>query len=194
MSTRIAPVLPLRAMRTVGVGHPHRNARPSRFFEDGPAPAMRTNPLRPGHVSNDIWKTGALPYQLHAVHEDPTLGPRQIHPPKGGTIIRIAEIAPESEEIRNMTPEKAREVFKAMGNEAASSFGRGGRHPMMHRTETIDYAICIEGEITMLLDEGEVTLKAGDVLIQLGTNHAWSNRSEASAYLAFVLVDAEPVT
>ena len=138
-----------------------------------------------------LFRSGPLPYQLHAVHEDPTLGPRQIHPPKGGTIIRIAEIGPESEEIRNMSPEKAREVFKAMGNEGASTHGRGGRHPMMHRTETIDYAICIEGEIVMLLDEGEVTLRAGDVLIQLGTNHAWSNRSGKVAKMLYVLIDGE---
>jgi uncharacterized cupin superfamily protein len=62
---------------------------------------------------------------------------------------------------------------------------------MMHRTETIDYAICIEGEITMLLDEGEVTLRAGDVLIQLGTNHAWSNRSGKVAKMLYVLIDGE---
>ncbi|MEI7681175.1 MAG: cupin domain-containing protein [Betaproteobacteria bacterium] len=177
------------SVRRVVVGHDE--AGNSILIEDGPAPAIRTNPLRPGHVSNDIWKTGELPYKLHASHEDPTLGTRQIHPPNGGTIIRIAEIAPESEEIRNMTPEEAREVFRSMGNEGASSFGRGGRHPMMHRTETIDYAICIEGEITMLLDKGEVTLKAGDVLIQLGTNHAWSNRSGKVAKMLYVLIDGQ---
>jgi len=176
-------------VRRVVVGHNQEGK--SVVISDGPAPAVRTNPMRPGHVSNDLWQTGPLPYKLHAVHDDPTLGPRQIHPPKGGTIIRIAEIGPESEEIRNMTPEKAREVFKAMGNEAASSFGRGGRHPMMHRTQTIDYATCIEGEITMLLDEGEVNLKAGDVLIQLGTNHAWSNRSGKVAKMLYVLIDGE---
>jgi quercetin dioxygenase-like cupin family protein len=59
----------------------------------------------------------------------------------------------------------------------------------MHRTETIDYAIVLSGEITMLLDEGEVLLKAGDVLVQCGTNHAWSNRSNAPCIVAFVLVD-----
>ena len=61
----------------------------------------------------------------------------------------------------------------------------------MHRTETIDYAIILSGEITMLLDEGEVLLKAGDVLVQCGTNHAWSNRSNAPCVVAFVLLDGE---
>jgi uncharacterized cupin superfamily protein len=61
----------------------------------------------------------------------------------------------------------------------------------MHRTETIDFAIILSGEITMLLDEGEVLLKAGDVLVQCGTNHAWSNRSSAPCVVAFVLIDGE---
>ena len=57
----------------------------------------------------------------------------------------------------------------------------------------MDYAIVLSGEVHALMDEGEVLLKAGDVLIQRGTNHAWSNRSDDSAYVAFVLVDAAPV-
>ena len=95
---------------------------------DGLAPAVRTNPLRPGHVSVDLWKTAATPAILQAEEPDPTLGPKQIHPPFGGTVIRISEIAPETEAIRNLPPEQAREVFKSMGNEDASTFGHGGRH------------------------------------------------------------------
>ena len=63
----------------------------------------------------------------------------------------------------------------------------------LHRTDTVDYAICISGEIDMFLDEANfVTLRAGDVLIQRGTYHAWANRSSAPCVLAVVLVDAEP--
>jgi uncharacterized cupin superfamily protein len=61
----------------------------------------------------------------------------------------------------------------------------------MHRTETIDYAIVLNGEITMLLDESEVLLKAGDILVQCGTNHAWVNRSNASCSVAFILIDGK---
>ena len=60
----------------------------------------------------------------------------------------------------------------------------------MHRTETIDYAIVLEGEITMVMDKEDVVLRAGDVLVQCGTNHAWSNRSKP-AVVAFVLIDGE---
>jgi uncharacterized cupin superfamily protein len=59
----------------------------------------------------------------------------------------------------------------------------------MHRTETIDYAIILEGEIHMLLDREEVHLKAGDIVVQCGTNHAWSNRSDKPCKVAFILID-----
>lgn len=160
-------------------------------LSDGLAPHIKTNPLRPGHRSSDIWKTNEAPVILRADEADPTQGPRTIHPAPRGTVIRIAELQPESEEIRNMTPEKAREVFGAMGNETASTFGRGGRHPMMHRTETIDYAVVLEGEITLVLDDEDVQLKQGDVVIQRGTNHAWSNRSNKVARMLYVLIDGE---
>jgi len=68
-----------------------------------------------------------------------------------------------------------------------------GNEPRMHRTETIDYVIVLEGEIEMDMDDSTVTLKAGDVMVQRGTNHAWANRGTARARLAFVLVDAQPL-
>lgn len=158
-------------------------------ISDGLAPTVRTNPLRPGHISVDIWKTAASPVLLSREEPDPTVGPKQIHPPHNGTVIRISEIAPESDAIRNLDPHKAREVFKAMGNEGASTFGRGGRHPFMHRTETLDYAVVLAGEIDLLLDDEDVHLKAGDVAIQRGTNHAWSNRSDKACRMLYILID-----
>ena len=67
---------------------------------------------------------------------------------------------------------------------------------LMHRTETLDYAIILSGEAEMELDDGETisNLKAGDVVIQRGTNHGWANRSSAPVRYLFVLIDAEPVT
>jgi quercetin dioxygenase-like cupin family protein len=68
-----------------------------------------------------------------------------------------------------------------------------GNNPVRHRTETIDYVICLEGEIEMDMDDSSVTLKAGDVLVQRGTNHSWMNRSAKRARIAVVLVDAKPL-
>lgn len=176
-------------IRRVVTGH-DKNGK-AIVISDGLAPAVKTNPLRPGHRSSDIWKTNASPAPITATEPDPTLGPRTIHPAAGGTVIRIAEIAPESDELRNLTPEGARAVFAAMGNEAASTYGRGGRHPMMHRTQTVDYAVLLEGELTLLLDDEDVVLKAGDVVVQRGTNHAWSNRSGKPCRILYVLMDGE---
>jgi quercetin dioxygenase-like cupin family protein len=160
-------------------------------LEDGDAPAVRTNPKRPGHISTDLWKTSESPVIVRREEADPTAGPKQIHPPPRGTVFRISEIAPETEAIRNMDPSQAKDVFKAMGNENASTFGQNQRHPFMHRTETVDYAVVLEGEIVMLLDDEDVHLKAGDVVIQRGTNHAWSNRSDKPAKMLYVLIDGE---
>ncbi|HYH42001.1 MAG TPA: cupin domain-containing protein [Burkholderiales bacterium] len=160
-------------------------------IEDRDAPAVRTNPHRPGHISVDLWRTSASPVLLKAEEADPTAGPKVIHPSPQGTVFRISEIAPETEAIRNMDPAKAKEVFKAMGAENASTFGQNKRHPFMHRTETVDYAVVLEGEVVMLLDDDEVHLKAGDVVIQRGTNHAWSNRSDKPVKMLYVLVDGE---
>jgi quercetin dioxygenase-like cupin family protein len=68
-----------------------------------------------------------------------------------------------------------------------------GNHAHMHRTETIDYVIVLEGRIDMDMDDSTVSLKAGDVMVQRGTNHAWVNRGTERARVAFVLIDAEPL-
>jgi quercetin dioxygenase-like cupin family protein len=170
----------------------HDSSGKSIVISDGLTPTLKTNPVRPGHRSTEIWRTHAAPAPITAGEADPTVnGPRTIHPSPRGTVIRIAEWAPESEEIRRLTPEQARAIFKAMGNENASTFGRGGRHPIMHRTETIDYAVILEGELTLLLDDEDVTLKTGDVVIQRGTNHGWRNVSNRPCRILFVLIDAQ---
>jgi quercetin dioxygenase-like cupin family protein len=110
-------------------------------------------------------------------------------PTKNGTVLRINSFPPESEAVRAMKPADSLRVFEGLGNPKAATFGKGGRHPMMHHTESIDYALILSGEITMLLDDEEVLLKAGDVVVQCGTNHAWSNRSEAPCLVAFILID-----
>jgi mannose-6-phosphate isomerase-like protein (cupin superfamily) len=176
-------------IRRVVTGH-DENGR-AIVISDELAPAVRTSPLRPGHISVDLWKTDAMPVVIRRTESDPTAGPKQIHPPPRGTVFRISEIAPETEAIRNLDAEKAREVFRAMGNESASTAGKGGRHPFMHRTETLDYAVVLSGEITLLLDEQDVLLREGDVVIQRGTNHAWSNRSNKPVLMLYVLIDGE---
>jgi len=67
----------------------------------------------------------------------------------------------------------------------------GGKRTAMHRTQTLDYVVVIEGELVLLLEDSEVTLKQGDVVVQRGTNHAWENRSDKVARAAFFHIDAQ---
>jgi mannose-6-phosphate isomerase-like protein (cupin superfamily) len=176
-------------IRRVVTGH-DRNGR-AIVVSDGPAPFVHINPTNPENWSTDIWRTDATPAPIAAVAAEPTLGPRRQLPNARGTVVRINRVPPESDAIRDMDAESSRRAFAALGNETAATFGNGGRHPLMHRTETIDYAIVLAGEVTMVLDDTDVDLKAGDVVVQCGTNHAWSNRSKAPCIIAFVLIDGE---
>jgi len=159
------------------------------IVSDAYAPAVTTVPLWPGLVSTDIWKTNASPVVIGKDEPDPTLGPRALQPAPQGTVIRISMVPPETEEILKLDANKAKELFKEAGNADASTLGRGARHPLMHRTETLDYALVLDGEITLLLDDSEVQLKTGDVVIQRGTNHAWSNRSGKPVRMLYILID-----
>ena len=176
-------------IRRVVTGHDEQGK--AVVLSDADAPAVRTVPLWPGLVSTDLWKTGAAPVVLGRAEPDPTLGPRTLQPSPRGTIFRISIVPPETESILALDANAAKEVFRGVGNGEASTLGHGARHPLMHRTETLDYALVLEGEITMLLDDSEVHLKAGDVVIQRGTNHAWSNRSGKPVRMLYVLIDGQ---
>jgi mannose-6-phosphate isomerase-like protein (cupin superfamily) len=178
-----------RAIRRVVTGHDKSGK--AIILSDGAVPVVHSNPMRPGQLSYEVWKTSAMPIPLPADEPEPTGGKRQLHPVANGTVFRISEVPPESDAIRNLTPEAARAAFAASNAEEASTWGRGGRHPLMHRTETVDYAVVLEGEITLLLDEGEVMLKAGDVVIQRGTNHAWRNHTSKPTRMLYVLMDGK---
>jgi len=178
-----------KQVRRVVTGH-DKNGK-TIVISDGPAPFVHVNPIDPEWYSTDIWRTGETPARIVAAAPEPTLGPRRQMPGKRGTVLRINHFPPESEAVRRMTPEESRRAFAALGNEKAATFGRGGRHPLMHRTETIDYALVLSGEITMVMDQEDVVLKAGDIVVQCGTNHAWANRSNAHCVVAFVLIDGE---
>ena len=176
-----------RQFRRVVTGH-DANGK-AVVISDGPSPLVHVNPNEPEWYSADMFRTGEMPARILAQTPETTLGPRRQMPTKSGTVIRINHFPPEPEAVRAMTPEDSQRAFAALGNQKAATFGKGGRHPLMHRTESIDYAIVLEGEITMVMDKEDVVLKAGDVLVQCGTNHAWSNRSDKPCVVCFVLID-----
>jgi hypothetical protein len=158
----------------------------SRIIEDAPASAARTVAQRPGYRALNVWRSAESPVRINA--PDTTPEHRGILPPKGGTILRIIDFPPEPkdpQELKRMLDA----TFGGIYNDAAHD--KQARHPGMHRTETLDYAIVLEGEIWAVMDEGETLMRAGDVLIQRGTNHAWANRSAKTARIAFVLIDGK---
>lgn len=157
----------------------------SHIAADGVSPAIMTMPGREGYRNNNIWRTVGSPAPIDA--PDTVLEHRGVLPPKGGTVLRVIDIPPEDPdpEVRQRATEA---VFKAMFADAKHDSSHA-RHPGMHVTDTIDYAIVLRGELVAIMDEGETIMRAGDILIQRGTNHAWANRSGAIARIAFILVD-----
>ncbi|TDI64886.1 MAG: cupin domain-containing protein [Alphaproteobacteria bacterium] len=124
--------------------------------------------------------------------EDTVLGDISLEPPKGGVTFRYFIVSPEN---KNMTAEERAELDAA----TAAAFEMAGagharvdtsRHPAMHKTATLDFIILLRGAVTLLLDEDEVDLKQGDVVVQRATNHAWINHGEDPALLVAVLIDA----
>lgn len=105
----------------------------------------------------------------------PGLGPLTLPPPQAGTRVRFVDIPPDTAEFLAHGATRMKEAFTQAGDTAASTVKRGSPHPLMHRTESVDYGVVIEGEITLVLDDSEVLLKPGSVVIQRGTNHAWAN-------------------
>ena len=167
----------------------HDAAGKAIVISDGFTPVVKTDPLRPGYRGTDIWKTAAMPVPITGSETDPTLGLRPLLPAPNGTTIRITELGPETEELRTLSADKVRAVFEGASAGSASTFKEGARHPLMHRTETIDYAVVLEGEITLVLDDQDVVLKTGDVVVQRGNNHSWSNRSGKVVRMLYVLID-----
>ena len=157
-------------------------------LSDGLVPRVYTNPLRPGHRSSDIWETRGMPVSLSLDEPDPVAVVDSFLPPLG-VKIRISELEPEPESVRTIDPKVAAEWYRDSGHTSSSTFGKGGRHPLMHRTETIDYAVVLEGQMTLVMDDQEIVLNAGDVVVQRGTNHAWSNRSSSRVRMLYILID-----
>jgi len=143
-----------------------------------------TSEHRPGGRTN-LWRTTSMPAS-YGGDRDEADATFTVEPPREGVNFRIAEFPPEDAAV--MAKLDGTKAFAETG--AAHRIVKGARHPFMHRTDTVDYAIVLEGEIDMLLDDEDVHLKTGDVVIQRGTNHAWANRYDKLCRIAFVLIDA----
>ncbi len=173
-----------RPIRRIVTGHNAEGC--SVFLMDGIAENIRGRPG--GGAVTELWTTDSAPAN-NSGDEDTGTRPSALQPPPKGTRFRMVEYPPDSARFAAGTEYTA---FRnaGLGRSAATDTSR---HPGMHKTDSIDYAIVLSGEIYAVMDEGETLMRPGDCLIQRGTSHAWSNRSNGPCQVAFVLVDAEPI-
>jgi len=172
-------------VRRVVTGHNAKGR--SCFLMDGLAPNVKEMESMPGVALTDLWETTASPASNEG-SADATARPVRLEPPKDGTLLRIVEFPPDS-------------VWRGRANAGRAFVSIGAGHapdkasddPMRHKTNTVDYIIVLKGEIYAILDEGDTLLKAGDLLVQRGTNHSWSVRGNEPCIVAAILVNAHPV-
>jgi hypothetical protein len=180
----------LKKIRRIVTGHDARGR--SIFLSDAPSHHVMTLQSIPTFGVTEIWNTDSTPADNRKA-KDPCKTPVQLAPPKRGTVVRVVEFPPDQRWIKSADRNKAFASMGSSGAQALAHDASASRHPMMHRTKTIDYAIVLAGEIWALMDIGDKKMQAGDILVQRGTNHAWSNRSNKPCLIAFVLIDAKPL-
>jgi mannose-6-phosphate isomerase-like protein (cupin superfamily) len=141
-----------------------------------------------GVTNTVLWVTDRAPADLS---DSVDAGGRKVGivPPPNGTIFRVIELAPEKD-LKSDYETRLR-LVRGLGLAPEGPSREHPRDPGMHRTKTIDYIVILSGEIRMLLDDSEIYLKAGDVVVQRGTNHAWVNLGDEPCRIAVILVDAK---
>ena len=170
-----------KPMRRIVTGHDAQGKAVALF--DGPSIPKQRSPG--GNAVTMLWVTGENPVDMSG-NQDRAATPVGVPPPANGSIFRIVDFPPYSP---NAAPVDHHKMLLGMGIDPDTQ--GYARHANTHRTKSIDYAIVLEGEIDMLMDDTDVHVKAGDVLVQQGTNHAWVNNGDKPCRIAFILIDAK---
>jgi mannose-6-phosphate isomerase-like protein (cupin superfamily) len=153
---------------------------------DGPAPDVRIDPARPGYASERLWVTDSHPAKI--VFETAHL-PHTIEPPPGGSVCRVVTFPPDAGWKGKVGAAQVQSFFRDMGSPGASTYSPLAPHPYMQKTRALEFCVVLEGEAVLVLDTQEVPVKTGDIVVQRGTNHAWSNRSAAPVRIAIASHD-----
>ncbi|HZM45015.1 MAG TPA: hypothetical protein VFC14_09300 [Burkholderiales bacterium] len=164
-----------------------REAGKSNLVGDGPSPDVRVDPARPGFALQRMWVVDGSPAKI--VYETLHL-PEVLLPPSRGSVLNVFTFPPDAAWEGKAGEREVRAYFQAVGAPGACSWSAQAPHPYMQRTRTLDLCMVTEGEIVLVLDTGEVTLKAGEIVIQRGTQHAWNNRSGKPAVVVIASHDA----
>ncbi|MEM7252708.1 MAG: cupin domain-containing protein [Pseudomonadota bacterium] len=181
----------LRPVRRVVTGHDDHGR--AVILSDSVSPHTKEAALQPGRGLTDLWRTFSTPADNRG-DVDNADTEVVLTPPTNGSVFRFFQVIPESQGGGSHEEQQriASAAFAGMG--ADHNRDPDARHPNMHQTETTDYIIVLEGEVTMLVDEGEVHLQPMDVVVQRGTNHAWVNHGSEPAILAAILIDASSLS
>ena len=159
----------------------------SKFLMDGDAPCVLVMDKMGDLTVTDLWETMASPAD-NTGEKDNADRPVHLEPLANGTVFRVVDFPPDSAWKDGAVGAEAFEQLQA----SHAADGDSG-DPGMHTTDTVDYAMVLDGEIWAVMDTEERLMKAGDVLIQRGTNHAWANKTDSFCRMMFVLCDAHPV-
>jgi mannose-6-phosphate isomerase-like protein (cupin superfamily) len=170
-----------KTTRRIVTGHDAQGKAVALF--DSAVPSRQRSPG--GNAVTMVWVAGETPVDMSGTGDraETKVG---VPPPPNGSIFRIVDFPPAT---AGAHPVDHHAMLVGMGIDPATQ--GYSRHAHTHRTRSIDYAIVLDGEIDMLMDDTEVHVKAGDVLVQQGTNHAWVNNGTRPCRIAFILIDAE---
>ena len=162
---------------------------------DGRSAVLSTEPAATSIQSKEgfywratLWATEELPPN-NQVEGDRAVGIERREPYPGGMLYRALEIPPDRKDAEEHKAVLA-DLNVQVEQKHAPSADDLARHPSMHRTDTLDCITCVIGEIYLVTDVDEVLMKPGDSVVIRGTNHAWSNRSDAPALLVGTMIDA----
>lgn len=158
-----------------------REVNRSCLISDGPSPDVRLDPARPGFALQRMWVTDATPAKI--VAESLQL-PHVLEPPGNGSVLNVVTFPPDVEWEGRVGSREVRAYFESVGSPGASTYSPQAPHPYMQKTSTLDFCVILEGEAWLQLDTGEVPMKAGEIAILRGANHAWRNRSTKPVVIA----------
>lgn len=158
-------------------------------IHDSDAPNVHPRPNSPGTYFYELWTFDNCPMTLAGKKDgSPADQPLNHSPPVEGAHWRIVR---SSGDQKKLDPARARQSHSIMNRSGASELKDGGRHWNMHRTPTLDYGFCLKGERHLVLEETDVLVKQGDIVVQLGNWHAWDNRSGVDVDMAYVMIGGE---
>jgi mannose-6-phosphate isomerase-like protein (cupin superfamily) len=162
---------------------------------NGKSAVLFDGPVPEGPVSRDryVWITATNPADNRGT-ADAAQAPHRLEPPANSSVFRVVAFPPESA-LPPMSAQEKRAFFDELFGSMGASHCRvdTSRSPGMHKTSTVDYIVVLRGAVTMIMDEGEVTLKAGDLVVQRGTNHDWVVRGNEPCLIAAIMIGAHPV-